>query len=189
MNWIDISIFLVVSLSVLIGIFRGFIREALSLVNWGLAIFASVYFHELAQSYLKNSIESPAVRSIAAFAAVFIVFIIIGSLLTHCVGFLVRKSGLGGTDRMLGLMFGFVRGVLVSAVLLAVMSFTPVKTQKTWQEAMMLPTFQPLVYWLNDNVSSKMTVAMKESSTLPQKALKHASEWQEVTSYVEQIKG
>ena len=162
MNWIDISILVIISFSILIGIFRGFIREVLSLLNWSSAIFATFYFHDKAVALLSRCIESVSMCSIAAFVIVFLVFIIIGSLLTHFIGFKVKKSGLSGTDRMLGLIFGFLRGVLVAAIIVTMVSFTPIKAQKVWKEAMILPAFVPLVKWLNTTFSEKITVALEE---------------------------
>lgn len=175
MNWIDATILAIVILSVVIGIFRGFVKEVLSLINWGGAIFATIYFHEKAQNYLKAYIDSETVLSMASFAAVFLIFIIAGSLVTHFIGYLVKKSGLGGTDRMLGLVFGFARGVLVSAVLLAAVSFTPVKSQKTWQDSLILPIFNPVVAWLNTNISSHLTDSFEGKNPLQEKMIKNPS--------------
>lgn len=189
MNWIDISILVVVLLSVVIGIFRGFVKEVLSLINWGTAVFASIYFHESAQQYLKGSIDSQTASSIAAFVAVFLVFLILGSLITHFIGYLVKKSGLGGTDRMLGLMFGFVRGVMVSAVLLAAISFTPVKSQKIWQDAIILPTFKPIVAWLNTNISEHMTETFDENKkAATEQAIQRASQLKTIQELLDEEK-
>lgn len=158
-NWVDIAVLSVIGLSVLIGIFRGFIREALSLVNWGLAIAAGVYCHDWAVAYLASYIHSEPVRSVVAFGGVFFIVLIICSIISHLIGLLVKKSGLGGTDRMLGLVFGFCRGLLVCAVILLVMSFTPVKSQAVWKEAVSVPFFVPMMAWLNDNIPSQVNIA------------------------------
>lgn len=178
MNWIDISILSIIGLSVIIGIFRGFIREVLSLVNLGVAIFASKYFHDVAQGYLQNFIDSTSIRSVVAFVVVFVIFIVIGSVLTHFIGFLVKKSGLGGTDKFLGLLFGFVRGSLVCAIILAGVSFSSFKTQPSWQKASLIPVFSPLIEWFNNNLSEKVTTAFREPS-LQKNLIKGAASWQQ----------
>lgn len=168
MNWIDISILSVVGLSILIGIFRGFIREALSLVNWGLAIGGGVYFHDTVSNYLSNTIHSEMVRSVIAFGGIFLTILIICSLISHLISALVKKSGLGGTDRVLGLVFGFLRGALVCSVMLLIISFSPIKSQSTWQQAILLPYFKPVMAWLNDNVPEQVNIA-KQTIDKPNK--------------------
>ena len=171
MNWIDTAILSVIGLSILIGIFRGFVREAMSLVNWTLAIGGGIYFHDLASGYLKNYIASDAIRSVVAFGIVFLIILISCSIITHFISLLVRKSGLGGTDRMLGLVFGFVRGILVCSILLLVVSFSPVKKQPIWHQAMFTPYFNPIMSWLNDNVPDKVNFAKDalDKSSTPKK--------------------
>lgn len=175
MNWIDAGILSIIGLSIIIGIFRGFIREALSLVNWGLAIGGGVYFHDYASQYLVKYIASDAIRSIAAFGSVFLVILRVCSLLSHFISILVRKSGLGGTDRMLGVIFGFVRGVLVCSILLLVVSFSSVKNDPVWQQAAFTPYFQPIMSWLSENVPDKVNIAKEalEKSAAPNKESSH----------------
>lgn len=176
MNWIDILILSMVGLSVLIGIFRGFIREALSLVSWGLAIAGGIYFHDMASNYFSTWISNPAMRSVVGFGAVFLVILIVCSLIAHLIGFLVKKSGLGGTDRMLGVVFGFVRGVLICGVCLLVVSFSPLKNNEVWQSSTLRPYFHPLMAWLNDNVPDKLNVAkdmLDKSSSNNSEKLEH----------------
>lgn len=159
MNWVDVGVLSVVGLSILIGIFRGFIREALSLVSCGVAIVCGIYFHDAGAEYLSTWISSAPIRSVAAFGLVFVCVLIICSIISHLIGFLVKKSGLSGTDRMLGLIFGFVRGVLICGVMLLVVSFSPLKQNPVWRESFMVPQFQPLMAWLNENVPDKVNFA------------------------------
>lgn len=159
MNWIDVAILCVVVLSILIGIMRGFIKEALSLINWGVAIGGSIYFHDLAESYLSKYIESMPVRSVVAYAIIFVIILIMGSIISHFISFLVKKSGLGGTDRMLGVLFGFIRGVLVCSVILVLVGFSPIKKQEFWKQSQLLPYFSPIMAWINNSVPEQVNMA------------------------------
>ncbi len=169
MNWIDVSVLAVVLLSVLIGVMRGFIKEALSLLNWGLAVTGSIYFHDISESYLSKFIDSLPVRSVVAYGVVFLVILVTGSIISHLISFIVKKSGLGGTDRMLGILFGFIRGVLVCSICLIVVSFTPIKKQVIWQHSQALPYFEPLMNWINDAVPEQVNIAKDHLQKVPAK--------------------
>jgi len=142
--WIDYVIFAVIGLSAIIGLFRGFVREALSLVAWGAAIWVALTFAPLAASYLEPYIETPSLRHIAAFAGLFLTTLIAGAIVNYLVSLLVRKSGIGGTDRFLGLFFGVARGVLVVAILVLLAGLTPLPEDPWWKESQVMPTFEQL---------------------------------------------
>src|SRR6476646_4983653 len=107
---VDWMLLAVVALSALMGAMRGIVVEVLSLVVWIAAFWlAFVYGAEVAGLFLAQ-MHDPAARLLVAYAAVFIAALIVGSLVTWLIGKLVRTVGLGGIDRLLGLLFGVVRG-------------------------------------------------------------------------------
>ena len=142
--WIDYVIFAVIGLSAIIGLFRGFVREALSLVAWGAAIWVALTFAPLAGSYLEPYIETPSLRHITAFAGLFLATLIVGAIVNYLVSLLVRKSGVGGTDRFLGLFFGIARGGLVVAILVLLAGLTPLPEDPWWSESETLPYFEEM---------------------------------------------
>ena len=105
MNWVDFAILVIVLLSSVISLLRGFVREALSLANWVLAIWVSISFAYNLANLLKGSIDSPNVRVSVAFGILFLSTLIVGALVIYLVTQLVRKTGMSGTDRMLGVIF------------------------------------------------------------------------------------
>jgi membrane protein required for colicin V production len=143
-TWIDYVIFGLIGLSAIIGLFRGFVREALSLVTWGVAIWVALTFTPLASSYLEPYLDTPSLRQIAAFAGLFIATLIVGAIINSLICLLVRKSGIGGTDRFLGLLFGVVRGALVVAILVLLAGLTPLPEDPWWQESQAMPYFEEL---------------------------------------------
>ena len=143
-TWIDYVIFGLIGLSAIIGLFRGFVREALSLVTWGVAIWVALTFTPLASSYLEPYLDTPSLRQIAAFAGLFIATLIVGAIINSLICLLVRKSGIGGTDRFLGLLFGIVRGALVVAILVLLAGLTPLPEDPWWQESKAMPYFEEL---------------------------------------------
>lgn len=158
-GWVDTAIFGVVLISIAIGLFRGFVKETLSLLNWIFAIWMGVICHDKANMWFTSIIQNETVRSIAAFGVVFISMLFIGSVITYFISLMVRKSGLGGTDRLLGVVFGLTRGIFLVALGLTVVSYSTLKDQPWWHDSSVIPKFQPLMTWLNDIVPDQISVA------------------------------
>ena len=117
MTGADIVILVIIGISALLSLVRGFIKEALSLVTWIAAFWVSLAFTDRAADLLANWVSLPSARAALAFAGLFVAVLLLGGLVNYLIGQLVRKTGLGGTDRMLGMVFGVLRGVMVVAVL------------------------------------------------------------------------
>lgn len=147
MVWIDYAILTVIGLSTLISLVRGFVKEALSLTIWISAFFiASTFYANLAN--LLTNISDQFLRNAAATAILFISTLILGALVNYLIGQLVSKTGLSGTDRILGLVFGALRGVLIVAALLFLMdAFAGVKSSDWWQSSQLIPEFTLVVEW------------------------------------------
>lgn len=171
-GWVDIAIFGVIIISFVIGLFRGFVKEALSLLNWVIAIWMGVYFHDTVSGWFLNLIHSDTIRSIAGFGLVFVSFLFIGSIITYFISVLVKKSGMSGTDRLLGLVFGMGRGVFLVALVLTVVGYSALKEQPFWQDSLLIPKFEPLMVWLNDIVPSKINVAKDAVFVKPTKSMR-----------------
>lgn len=141
MNWLDIVIIGVIVLSALISFFRGFVKEALSLVTWAGAYFVSSHYYPKLAVFFTN-IQDTMIRNGAAIAALFVATLIVGALINYIISQLVEKTGLSGTDRVLGMVFGGLRGVLIVAAVLFVMdAFTAFPDSQWWKTSQLLPQF------------------------------------------------
>lgn len=142
MNWFDYSILAILALSVLVGLWRGFISEVLALVCWVLAFWLAWLFGPSVAELFSTSVSTPSVRIILGYTVCFIGVLVAGAI----IGFLMRKlvsgTGLSGTDRLLGMVFGLVRGALLVVLLVMLMKFTPATRDDWWQASRMLPPFE-----------------------------------------------
>lgn len=144
MNWADFSILSIIGISALISLFRGFVREALSVVGLAAAIWVAVTFYNQASDLLVNVISLPTGRRVIAFVALIVVSLLIAGLINHLIGKLVDKAGLTGTDRMLGVVFGVVRGVAIVGLLVLLAGLSQVPQDPWWQQSMLMEHFQKL---------------------------------------------
>lgn len=147
MNWVDFTILGIVAISTLISLIRGFVKEAISLAVWFAALFiASEFYQELAVFY--TGIEDTTLRHGAAIATLFVVTLVLGALLNYGISQIVRVTGLSGTDRVLGAVFGALRGVLVaSALLFFIDTFTPFADSDGWKGSQLIPEFAIIIEW------------------------------------------
>lgn len=136
MAMVDIILVVIVLVSSLIGVYRGLIKEALSLASWFLAIVAGTLFSAQLADLMENLINNASLRRIAAFAILFIVVIFAGSLISNLVSKMTQAAGLKGADRTLGGLFGILRGLII--VLVLVLICTQFDLSQRWFENSML---------------------------------------------------
>lgn len=154
MNAIDLVILVILLVSAGISFLRGFTKEVFSLVAWIVSIWVAVNYTGLAAIFLEPHISNPTLRIGAAFVGLFLVTLILATLLNSLLGTLVRKTGLSGTDRMVGLIFGVARGGAVVAVLVMLAGLTEFPREPLWQESKLLVHFEKMAFWLKDNLPS-----------------------------------
>ncbi|MCE9782141.1 CvpA family protein [Shewanella algae] len=161
MVWIDYAIIIVIGLSTLISLIRGFAKEAMSLVVWFAAFFiASQFYQDLAVHI--TQINDEVLRNGVAIAILFIVTLIVGALVNYLIGQLVSKTGLSGTDRILGLCFGALRGALiVCAILFFMDAFTGAPKTDWWQGSQLVPEFGVVIQWFFDYLENTSSFVPK----------------------------
>ncbi len=168
MNWVDYLIIAIAIISAGTGLIRGFVKEVLSLVSWGIAIWVAYTFHAQVAALLVEYIATPSIRKFAAFLGLFVVTLIIGALINHFISKLVQKTGLSGTDRTLGFVFGLLRAVAIVILLILLGRATVMPADPWWQNSTLLGHFEPyakrvygfLPEWAKEHISFEPPVAI-----------------------------
>lgn len=145
LNWVDYAIITIIGLSTLISLIRGFVREALSLAVWLMAFVIAFKFSSSLAPSLQSYITSETFRFAAAFSLLMVGSLIAGAIITHFISLLINKTGLSGTDRLLGVLFGICRGVFLVVILLMIGQMSNLQRQTWWASSQMIPQFMGLV--------------------------------------------
>ena len=147
MQYADMIVLAIIAISILVGGIRGFVKEAFSLAVWAAAFLIAFQYSGALAIQLEGHIELPSARTSLAFAGLFLSVLLVGGLLTFLVGKLVEKTGLSGTDRLLGGVFGGVRGVALVLAIILIAGLTPVPQDPWWQQSRAIQSLMPLAEW------------------------------------------
>lgn len=151
MNWADWTIIAILGISSLISIKRGFVKEAISLVKWALAFLIAVAFADRLALLLTELVDSVSLRFLIAFIILFALTLIVGSMVVYLLGELVKMTGLSGTDRLFGMVFGLARGVIIVMALLILLPMAfPVRQDEWWQQSLLIPQLALMEQWCRD---------------------------------------
>lgn len=156
LNGADYAILTVVTVSTLISLFRGFLKEFISLFVWIVGFWTAIKFYQKLAVVFEPYIINLTIRQISSFITIFFLILILGILFNYLLSLVVVKSGLSGTDRVLGMLFGFGRGVLLVSVILLLIGTTSFIQDKWWQESSLIPHFQSIIDWLKSFLPEKI---------------------------------
>lgn len=145
--WADWAIIAIIVISTIVSLIRGFVKEALSLACWVIAFIVARSFYTHLATLFEGLITTPSLRLLAAFVLLFVVTLIVGALINHLISAIVKSTGLSGTDRMLGMVFGLVRGFILVVVIIALARLTPLKEDPWWSESVLVQQFEDIEAW------------------------------------------
>lgn len=150
----DIVFLVIIALSSIMGVFRGLIKEAFSLITWiGALVIGSLFYSPMA-GLLDGMIDNSSLRNLSAFAILFVLTILVGTLVGNMLQKLIQAVGLGGADRALGALFGILRGlIIVSLVLLVTINFD---FSSSWYEgSFLVPYLMVVVDFLRELIQGE----------------------------------
>lgn len=159
-DWVIIA---VIGISAILSVMRGFVREAASIIAWIAAFLVTGRMYPTVAPLFVFS-NDELTRNVLAVIALFIVTLLLVGMVGRLVCTMVQKAGLSGFDRLLGVVFGVVRGVLIVAAVLALLRILvnlhilTFITQTQWySQSVLIPDLQRLVNWFFLYMSSPVT--------------------------------
>lgn len=148
MNELDWLIAGLVALSTLVGLGRGMVRELLALAGWAVAVFLALHFAAPLGAWLPLESLGPLVRTLLAAVLIVIASLIGAALVGALLRSLMVAARLSAEDRILGGVFGFVRGVVVIAALVFFAGLSSAPAQGWWRDSLVLPQIEAGVQWV-----------------------------------------
>jgi len=139
MNIADYVVIAAVVLSAIVGAVRGFLREAIALAAWLVALFVAWHFSDMIEPHLGGLLAASYVRPWAARVIIVALVLLLGAGLGAIMGHYVRLSIFSGVDRFLGFLFGAARGLVLIGVFVILGQLLKLDGEMWWRHSMLLP--------------------------------------------------
>ena len=150
----------IVTISLVLGLWRGVVSELIALMAWVTGFMAALEFGADAGHAVFAGLTDPALRVLAGCVLVFVGVLVAMSVIRLAVRSMVKALGLSLSDRLLGMFFGLARGVLLVMMLVAAGGMTSAPQQLWWKEAALAPPLETAVLvakpWLPDDLAKKI---------------------------------
>ncbi len=149
LNWVDLFIILIIGFSVVTGLFRGFVKELIAIGVWILAIWLAINYSSSVTPYIRPYISDQRVCTVISYVVVLLGTLILGGIANAILGMILKSTGLTSVDRILGMGFGFVRGVFIVSLIMLVLKLTSLPVQTYTQQSQLWSKFDPIVNYLS----------------------------------------
>jgi len=159
MTVVDVVVIFVIFLSALFSLLRGFVKEAISLATWIIAIWLAATFAPQLADALPSNIESEAARQAIGFGVLFVLTLMVGTLVNMLVSQVVKKTGLSGADRIFGVVFGVLRGGLIIIVFVIIGGMTPLPDTDWWQSSTLLQWFESTAIVIQEYIPEDLNLS------------------------------
>ena len=159
MTVVDVVVIFVIFLSALFSLLRGFVKEAISLATWIIAIWLAATFAPQLADALPSNIESEAARQAIGFGVLFVLTLMVGTLVNLLVSQVVKKTGLSGADRIFGVFFGVLRGGLIIIVFVIIGGMTPLPEMDWWQSSTLLQWFESTAIVIQEYIPEDLNLS------------------------------
>jgi len=160
MTIFDYIVLAIVGFSLLFGLWRGVVGEVIALLAWALAAFAAVEFGVIVGQRVFDGVADPAMRTLAGCVLIVVGVLVAMALVRMAVRSMIQALGLSVSDRLLGMLFGIARGVLVALVLVALGGMTAAPQQGWWRQATLAPALEIAVLtlrpWLPEELAKRI---------------------------------
>ncbi|HCA89012.1 MAG: hypothetical protein CMF38_00375 [Legionellaceae bacterium] len=147
---IDWLIVIIMTLSVITGLVRGLIKELLALGIWALAFWVAYHYAALLVPFLKNYIGDATIQQVVAYTVMVVLVLFAGGLVSLPLNMVLKKAGLSSIDRLLGVLFGFIRATFLIGFLIMILSLSPLIYQNYIKNSTLCEYFEPVSFWLKN---------------------------------------
>ena len=135
----------IIGISIIVSMMRGAVKEMLAIIGWLVAFYVAKTYSSMLSPMLPQDIPTEALKTLAAFLILLIAVLFINSLLSIAISSIISKVGLGWLNRLLGIVFGFAKGVLIVCVLVFLAGLTSLPKERMWTDAMLSSPLEVLV--------------------------------------------
>ena len=149
----DFVLLIVIVLSIVWGGMRGFLREIISLVTWFAAFCIAIVFTGSLSAVFSQYLKTQFLATLMSFLFLFILTLIFGALVNFAISHLADTPGTGAANRILGGIFGFGRGILVSLLIVFLMSNTSWDNSGWFKDSSLVSQLHGVSGWMQDQLS------------------------------------
>jgi len=152
---VDVFILVVLLGSTVIGALRGFIREAVSVVFWILAIWGAWQFGPVIEPHLGGLLADPRIAPWVGRLVILVLILLVGWVAGMLLGYFTRSMGLGPLDRAIGVLFGVVRGMVLVGLIVIGGELLHMNQEDWWSQSKLIPYGEAVGDWLRAMVGEK----------------------------------
>jgi len=156
--WLDWICLAILALSTILAFFRGFVREAISLVTWVVSFLLALHYANSIGQSIFSSFHNVNVRFGAGFLTIFFVVLILGMVINFLIGMLVKGTGFGFFDSFLGAIFGFIRGACLVVILMMFLAMPWMDASDLLSRSTIATACAPIVSWAISHVPDDQAV-------------------------------
>jgi membrane protein required for colicin V production len=151
----DVLIVLILLGSTIIGLLRGFVREAVSVVFWIVAIWSAWKFGPVVEPHLGGVLTNPAIAPWVGRLIILVLVLLIGWVVAMLLSYFTRSLGLGAMDRVFGLMFGILRGMVLVGLIVIGGELLHLNNEDWWNRSKLIPYGETVGDWLRAMVGER----------------------------------
>jgi membrane protein required for colicin V production len=152
---VDYILIAVILLSVLFGAIRGFLRESIALLAWLVGLWVAWKYSGVLEPHLGGELAGTALQPWVARGILLLAVVMTGWLLASLLAYLVQRSGLSlGVDRMLGSVFGLVRGAVIAGFAVMLGQAARLTSEPWWKESKLMPAAEQMAGVLRSYVET-----------------------------------
>ncbi|RFC32061.1 MAG: membrane protein required for colicin V production [Candidatus Nitrotoga sp. MKT] len=166
MTWFDYTVIIIAVWSVLLGWWRGFVYEVLSLFGWVVAYVVARWQAVNVAALMPIELGMDAIKITVAFVLLFVATLIVSGVVVWLISKLIKSTGLGWIDSLFGSLFGMLRGMLLVLMLVLLAGVTDLPQKPFWREAKLSKPLESIalasLVWLPDSVARRVHFGLKK---------------------------